>query len=231
MNWYKRQLKIAYSANRGWTEEELNSIKNLYENGYTSIQIAPLFGVNPATINKMNNKYKWRDFKAEKAERDKLILDAYLLPPDGKGMTTDQIKNQYGAGEPAIKGALKRSNLLHLYRGKSDAQKIRYTDPEKRKQMSDIHKKRYVDNPELASNFGEESRRRWQDPEFRNKMEEIAKSDKNRQQQSDYMKLRWEEYKKTHPGGWEEWVSQFPPETQSAMRAAMWAGKSNRVPM
>lgn len=65
MNWYKKQLKISYpvGVRRGWSDEDLQMIKELIDGGSPLSQIASLFDVSPSTIRVLNEKYKWKEKK------------------------------------------------------------------------------------------------------------------------------------------------------------------------
>ena len=125
MNWYNRQLKIGMSVKKIWTNNELEKIKKMLEEGYNYVQIAQLFNVSPPTINSLNKKYKWKDLKAEVDKNDQLIANLYLLPPDGKGMSAIEIARKHGFQYRRIQDALKRLNLFNKWRNISEEAKKR----------------------------------------------------------------------------------------------------------
>jgi len=149
MNWYKKQLKIAMAVSRGWSEDDLQKVKELYEKGYSSVYIAPLFGVNPATINKLNQKYKFVDFKKRKQEKYKWLAGLYLLPPDGEGMPASEIYKQHGISPKVVRLALKSLGKEEKWRGNSEAGRKKFEDnPDLKKEISEKQKQYYRDNPE-----------------------------------------------------------------------------------
>jgi hypothetical protein len=124
MNWYNRQLKIAMlregRIQREWSEEDLQTMKKLIEKGKSFRDIAIFFNTVHSTISQLNDKYQWRDIKSEKMKKNKMIADLYLLPPDGKGLLGNEIKEQYGFDAATIFRALKALGLEDHYRGKND---------------------------------------------------------------------------------------------------------------
>lgn len=69
MNWYKRQLKIAKLPTErrvphnkiNFSDDDLKIIKDLLDGGETFKEIGELFGVSRSVINRLNDKYKWRE--------------------------------------------------------------------------------------------------------------------------------------------------------------------------
>ena len=117
MNWYKRQLKI---AKRVWTDEELNKIKSLLEEGESIVQICRLLGTYPKEIKDLNKKYQLVDLEKVKRKKSEWIASLYLLPPKGKGLSTKEIKRQYDISRSSIVKALKTLGLEGKIRGRLD---------------------------------------------------------------------------------------------------------------
>ena len=167
MNWYNRQLKIAipgpHGVNRRWSKEDLDVIKELIEEGNSFPQIASLFNVNRSTIQDLNKKYKWKDFKKERDKKDKFIASLYRLPPNGKSMTTKAIFDRYGVNSRTIRSILKRLGISEEYRDIGDASRLRFTDPAQNEQLSTIQKQRHMDNPEIGENHSLYMQQQWKD--------------------------------------------------------------------
>ncbi len=253
MNWYNRHIKIAMPKKREWTEDELQVIKELIEEGYSYDKISQLFGVNrnsirylslkykwreprksfspekieeikqlvlskkplyeiasmfgvsDGVIESLNKKYKWRDYEKEKAEMDRFIVDLYLLPPEGKGMSSKQIRDQYGIFHRRVWTALDRMGLSDKKRGMSEEVKRIYEEnPEKRKQQGESLRRRYEEDPELRERMSELNKQHYVDnPALK-----------------DQISQRMKEYWKNYPGGYYAWLSTFPPEKQKEIERA-----------
>lgn len=169
MNWYNRQLKISQRKGRVWTNEELEKIKNMFEQGFSQTQIASFFGVSAQPIKNLNKKYKWKNFKADRSKYDSFLADLYLLPPKGKGMSAKQIYKQHGFSTGKLYKALERLNLLDHWRGQSDAQKhMNLTNPDAAKEKSNTMKQRFIDNPELREELSRFQKQKFIDnPDLR----------------------------------------------------------------
>ena len=90
MNWYKRQLKISKHEKINLSEDDLQVVKEFFEEGYTYKDIADLFGVSSSTIRRINKEYGWReskewgsmeDVRKNILEKGRQMVDMYLLPP------------------------------------------------------------------------------------------------------------------------------------------------------
>jgi len=222
MNWYKRQLKI---AKRIWTDDDLQTIKELLEEGYPLDQIGELVGMSAVTMSRLNKEYGLVDFEAKKIEKDKWIKGLYLLPPDGEGLSSKQISKQYGIPIKSIKRALKRFDLLDQYRDRSwydspenkkrlsEIATERQNDPAYKGWMSEMQKQRYIDNPDLHRQRSEQLKKVHLDNP------QLAIDSAKR------MQKRWDDF----DGDFEDWVSTFPPERQQSIRDAVNATYRTRV--
>jgi len=146
MNWYKKQLKIAFAAPRGWSSKELAEMERLVNQGKSFLSIAKMFGVNSHTIERLNKKYQWRDLVEYRRKKDEYLASLYLLPPRGKGMTAQQITKQYGTNLTTVFKALERLNLLDQWRGRSEAAR-----------------KKFIDHPELVQEHSIKMKQRIED--------------------------------------------------------------------
>ncbi len=149
MNWYKRA-----EQNREWSDDELQTIKGLIEEGNSFRQIASLFNTTHALISRLNNKYKWRDRQAELMEKYRLIANLYLLPPQGQGLLGREIKREYGFDTSTILRALEALGLKGHYRGKDDPYseekrresiKEKWKDPSYRQMQIDTSREQMLD--------------------------------------------------------------------------------------
>ncbi len=188
-----------------FSPEQIEQIRQLVLDKKPFREIGKMFGVSKTTIQNLNNKYKWRDIKKEKEERDRLIADLYLLPPDGQGMSAIEITRQYGFNYKTIREALKRLNLIDNWRD-----------------ISDDYIKRFDLNPNMHREQGESLRRRYEeDPNLRARMSEL-----NKQHYIDNPELKdtisegMKEYWRNYPGGYYAWLSTFPPEKQKEIERA-----------
>ena len=66
MNWYNIQLKIAMPKWIRWTDDQIETIKKLVNEGKSFSEIARMFNVHKKSISILNDKYKWRDLKQDR---------------------------------------------------------------------------------------------------------------------------------------------------------------------
>jgi transposase len=205
MNSCKKQSKKLGRPSREWSSDELQLIKKRLDEGFCCAKIASLFGVSKFIIQRLNKKYKLIDFEKKKIKDDQLIANLYLLSPDGKGKTAQQIEKQYGFSSLRIKKALERLGLSDKIRSQSEALK----------RMHDL-------NPNFAKERGERLRQLYiNNPELKEQMSAIVKqkhidNPDMGKQMSQNMKKYWENY----PGGYSAWLSTFPPEKQKEIEIA-----------
>ncbi len=105
------------------------------------------------------NWYK-KQLKIADKEDDKFIVNLYLLPPKGKGLSSQKITEQYGFGLRKVKGALRRLGLLDFYRGRSEANKRTWT-PERKKRQSDLLTEKHKENPGLGKEHSRKMVEYW----------------------------------------------------------------------
>lgn len=138
MNWYKRaQYKIAFPKIVNWSEDDLQVIKSLIEEGYSYNKIADLVGVSSTSIAQLNKKHRWReriergeqgsmeDIRKNILEKGRQMVDMYLLPPRGQGMTLKNIAIQFNSSTNRIKDYMKRTGLIidEEFRSKEETDK------------------------------------------------------------------------------------------------------------
>lgn len=133
MNWYKKiKYKIAAQGKRiEWRQEDLQAIEDLLVEGYTMIEIAGAFKINPKVLGFFLSKFKIKD-KAQN-RRDQWLASLYLLPPEGKGLSIKQIINQYKTHRNEILGALKRLGFEGKVRNAEEASALIPSDSRSRK--------------------------------------------------------------------------------------------------
>lgn len=137
---------------RGWTQEELDYIKKLIEEGKSFRSIAKIFGVISNTITALNRKYKWRDFDKERDNRDEKILELYLLPEDGgRGLTKTEVQKRLRVSKPTIDEALRRFGFEDKIRGQSEENVRRWSNPEEREKQRSRITQFYENHPEAAA--------------------------------------------------------------------------------
>jgi transposase len=236
MNWYNRHIKTAMPTPRKWTEEEINKIRKLVEKGDSFRSIAKLFGVSNHSISKLNNKYKWVDLNRKRDERDNFIADLYLSPPKGKGLSLAAIAKNYGISDMAVKKALERLGLSNELRDRHEA-----WTPELRQRYSDLFSEKwrdpsfreYIDglrsDPSYIQEMSEKKTQWWKDhPEVR---DEYSNNQKQRYEDnpqlrvdiSNMMKEQWRNY----PGGFQGFLSTFPPEKRIEIQRAIAAKRGD----
>jgi transposase len=179
-----RDLSLKYKwrePRSPFSPEQIEKIKRLVLNKISFDEVGRMFGVSGSTIQHLNKRYRWRDIKTEKDDRDKMIVDLYLLPPEGKGMSMNAIAKQYGIYPRTIQEALKRLGLSHKLRDISEeltrihelhpeisqqqgeAVRRRYIeDPQLRERASEREKQKYIDNPEIAGRISETVKNNWE---------------------------------------------------------------------
>lgn len=150
MNWYKRQFKIAMPTPIQFSDEELQRIGKMLQEGKSFRNIGRIYNVAQKVIMRLNDKYRWRDLEKERRERDDKILNLYLLPPKGKGLTAKEISRQTGIRLPSIKNTLKRLGLGDQIRSVSDENKRRWQDPEERAKQSIRTRQFFESNPKAG---------------------------------------------------------------------------------
>jgi len=197
-----RDLSLKYKwrePRKPLSPEQIEEVKKHVLEKKPLYEIASMFGVSDGVIESLNKKYKWRDFEKEKKEKDKFIIGLYLLPPEGKGMSAKQIRDQYGIFNRRVHIALDRLGLSDKWRSGHEAAKRRHEEnPEIRRQQGETLKRRYEEDPELRERMSELNKQHYIDnPALK-----------------DQISQRMKEYWRNYPGGYYAWLSTFPPEKQ-----------------
>ena len=186
MNWYNRQLKIATKI----SNDDIKIMEQFVREGFLFSEIASMFDISYSTISSYNKRYRWRDLKKERSDRDNLIIDLYMLPPRGKGLSAWKLLQQYGFGYKTIIGALSRHGLFNFYRRLEDTNN------------SESQRQRYIDDTGLKDNLSKKQKQRYIDnPDLKN-------------ERSEFMIEYWKNY----PGGWDAYLDKFPPEKQKQIK-------------
>jgi hypothetical protein len=220
MNWYKRQLKIAKWIS--WTDDQIETIKNLVNEGKSFREIGRMFGVHPKSISILNDKHKWRDIKQERLDYDRRVAKMYRLPPYGEGMGVIEILNTNGINARTIYNVLRRLGLEEEIRDASYASKKRWQDPKQKEEQSlrkkkfyeehpevgkehgEMMKQRYIDNPEMREDHGKKIKQRWDnDPDLKKRQSDRIKKtyEENpqlRENKSRQMKEWWKQFEDEH---------------------------------
>jgi len=222
MNWYKRQLKIAMPAptgvNRGWSNDDLITIKKLIEEGKSMRLISRLFGVSHGAINRLNKKYKWKKNPNKQLNRieplTEKIKKLYLSPPHGKGLSAKDVGQQLNISPTTVRKVIK--DIGEKVRNPSES----FTD-ERREKIVERNKLRW-ENPENKQKMKDFWKEYWSNNENKEirskKMKEV---NENNPQLGEESSRRKTEYWENYPGGFEEWINQFPVEKQKEILNAM----------
>lgn len=158
-----RQVR-KYNPPIEWSQEDLEKMKKMLEDGYSYKKISKFFGIGDLTVKKTNEKYKLVDMVKLRDKKDKHILNLYLLPPDGKGMSAQSMQKQYGINPVSIQTVLRNSGLSNKWRGQSEAQKQKYiNNPDAALEQSNKLKQRHIDRPELAVEHSKFMKEKWKE--------------------------------------------------------------------
>lgn len=208
---------------RGWSDNDLKIIKELIEGGKSMRGISRLFGVSHRTINRLNEEHKWKEFPRKKqTERveslKEKIKKLYLLPPNGEGLSAMEIGQQLNISPTSVR------NVLNRIGEKVRSPLESFTD--KRREKIIERNILYWANPENKQKMRDFWEGYWAIDEnkenFSKIMKEVWKNNPHlREDDSQRMKERWKNY----PGGFAEWISQFPIEKQKEILNAMNAPK------
>lgn len=195
MNWYKRQLKIAMPPAKNFTQDELDIMKEFLQGGSSIREVADLMGVNWGVIKRINEQSQWTDQEEEKKKKYQRIINLYRKSPYGEGKPAQKIRNEYGIHPGTIQRALEFFGFANEWRGREDS-----WDQQRRDNMSNY------------------SKERWNDPDFQDYMKELMNDPEYAKSNSEKNKKTWHE---KYPGGWQQFLSQYPPEKQREIERAM----------
>lgn len=115
MNWYNRHIKLAMPRAIEWTNEEMEKIKQLLEEGKSFDYIADLFGVSSRTIRNINkNNGLVKSFLSKgKLSKEKIDEIVYFYE---NGSSVRELSEAYDASSYQIIYALKKRGVYDFGR-------------------------------------------------------------------------------------------------------------------
>jgi len=138
MNWYNRQLKIA-GIMRGWSQEELEKVRKLLEEGSNYSQIGRLFGVSSNAIKSLNKKYNFVHREEKRITQE--IIDKVIDLRKNTNMSIVDMAREVGFGTNSINKILKNNNIVKERLSQNDILRIisLYQKGEKIKDLASIY--------------------------------------------------------------------------------------------
>jgi len=202
MNWYNR-IKLADRPKTDLTPY-YKEVIDFFNKGYNIKQIVKEVSIGEGAVYKIlrDNNLSFEKRRQEKREEmDKKISKLYLLPPEGKGMSTIEIGSQLGISATTVIAALKRRGYEDKIRKGGIGIKKKWEDPEYRQRMNEMRRtpehrqkmKDIWDSPERREKHRDVMRELWNDPEHRQKMKNIYKTPEYQQKMKSKMKKQWED--------------------------------------